>query len=102
MQKALDSLVDSGDLQVKEFGKAKVYLLNQGSIPQVDEKEMEKLQKKVAERKAEFVKTQGEVKDYQATLKEITAQLTDDQIKSEIEKYKKMVGLGCLYLLLLD
>jgi len=94
MQKALDNLVDSGELQVKEFGKAKVYLLNQSTIPQVDEKEMEKLKKKVAERKAELVKTQGEVKDYQATLKELTAQLTDDQIKSEIEKYKKLVLLA--------
>jgi 26S proteasome regulatory subunit, ATPase 3, interacting protein len=91
VQKALDALVDSGELQMKEFGKAKVYLLNQGSIPTVDEKDMERLKANLNKVKKEHDAVNEEVKDLNAMLKDLNSQLTDEQIEEEIKKYQKSV-----------
>lgn len=91
-QKALDSLVDEGQLQMKEFGKAKLYLLNQQNIPQVSAKEMEKLKDGMNKAKQEHTKLTEEVKEMGQYLKNLTNQLTNEQLDDEIEKYKKLVS----------
>lgn len=90
-QKALDNLVDSGELQAKEFGKAKIYLLNQQNIPQVSVEDMDKLKENLNEIKKEHTKLSEEVKEMNTYLKNLNNQLTNEQLTEEIEKYKKLV-----------
>lgn len=98
VQKALDALAESGELQMKEFGKARVYLLNQANIPTVDEKEMEKLKNDLAKAKKEHAAYELEAKEMRAQLKELEAQLTNEQLIEEIKKYEKMVNqsIACI------
>ena len=90
-QKALDSLVEEGQLQIKEFGKAKLYLLNQQNIPQISAKEMDKMKEGMNKVKQEHTKLTEEVKEMALYLKNLTAQLTNDQLDAEIEKYQQLV-----------
>jgi uncharacterized protein YlxW (UPF0749 family) len=88
----LDALVESGDLQSKDFGKSTVYLLNQATLPDVDEKEIEKMSNKLNSTKKEWESHNEEVKDLNAMIKDLNSQLTNEEIVLEIKKYEKMVG----------
>ena len=41
--RVLDSLVELGDIKVKEYGKQKIYCADQARLPKVDTKELEQM-----------------------------------------------------------
>ena len=81
MQKALDKLVEKEELQLKEFGKNKVYLLNQNAVPDFDEKDMAELKVRLAERKAEHNQLDEECKKLNKIIKDTSAQLTNEELE---------------------
>ena len=91
VQRILDSLTDAGELQMKEFGKAKIYLLNQKSIPDVNQAELDKISKEVQDLRTAHRELTEDVKSLTAELKDIQNQLTDEQLDAEIAKYEKLV-----------
>lgn len=91
VQRILDSLTDAGELQMKEFGKAKIYLLNQKSIPDVNQSELDQLTKEVQELRTAHRELTDEIKSLTAELKELQNAPTEEQLDAEIAKYEKMV-----------
>ncbi|KAL2233423.1 homologous-pairing protein 2 homolog [Sesamum indicum] len=82
VQKALDSLADSGKISFKEYGKQKIYLARQDqfNIPNNEElnqmkEENAKLQEQLNEQKKAIAEVEGEIKALQSnlTLEEIHA-----------------------------
>lgn len=80
VQKALDSLADSGKISFKEYGKQKIYMARQDqfNIPNTEElnqmkEENSKLQEQLAERKKAIAEVEAEIKALQSnmTLEEI-------------------------------
>jgi len=90
-QRALDALSDAGEIQMKEYGKSKIYLMNQKNIPDVDENEVDKLNKRLNKLKEEFATENDEYKEMQASLKSFQAQPTNAEVDADIEKYEKLV-----------
>nr|XP_043613385.1 homologous-pairing protein 2 homolog [Erigeron canadensis] len=91
IQKALDSLADSGKITFKEYGKQKIYLARQDQfqIPNTEElnqmkEENAKLQELVDEQKKENSQLEGEIKSLQSNL-------TLDEILSNDAKLRKQV-----------
>ena len=41
--RVLESLVESGDIKVKEYGKQKIYCADQSKLPKVDTKELDRM-----------------------------------------------------------
>lgn len=92
VQRILDSLASAGELQVKEFGKAKIYLLNQKNIPDVNQSELDEITKEVQELRTTHRQLTEEVKGLTAELKDLQNQPTDEQIDADIVKYENMVN----------
>lgn len=93
-QKALDALTEEGLLQAKEFGKATVYLLNQQNIPQVSAEELDKLKEKEKIKKQEHGKIADELKEMNSYLKNLTNQLSNEQLEAEIVKLTEEVRIS--------
>ena len=92
-QKILDQLTDEGDLQMKEYGKAKIYLINQKNIPKVDPAEMENLKTSLEAKKSEHAELTNEVKALKKKEADLNNQLTNDQLEEEIDKFENLVRL---------
>ncbi|KAL7091040.1 hypothetical protein ACP275_12G080400 [Erythranthe tilingii] len=107
VQKALDSLADSGKISFKEYGKQKIYLARQDQfdIPNNEElnqmkEENAKLQEQLSEGKKAIAEVEGEIKALQTnlTLEEIHArqiQLGDEvnQMEERLIKLRQGVTL---------
>lgn len=101
IQKALDSLADSGRISFKEYGKQKIYLARQDQfdIPNNEElnrmkEENAKLQEKLDEQRRAISEVEGEIKILQSnmTLEEIHnkgAKLSNEVMEME----KKLINL---------
>ncbi|CAI9096237.1 OLC1v1032332C1 [Oldenlandia corymbosa var. corymbosa] len=92
IQKALDTLADSGRISFKEYGKQKIYLARQDQfdIPDSEEltrmkEENAKLQEMISEQKKELSNIEGEIKALQSnlTLEEIRAR--EAKLRKEVE-----------------
>ncbi|XP_059649451.1 homologous-pairing protein 2 homolog [Cornus florida] len=75
VQKALDTLADSGRISFKEYGKQKIYMARQDQfdIPNTEElsrmkEENANLQQKLVKRKKEISEVEGEIKALQSNL----------------------------------
>jgi Fe2+ or Zn2+ uptake regulation protein len=90
-QRALDQLSEAGEIHMKEYGKSKIYLMNQKNIPDVDEQEVDKLNKTLNRLKEEFATEKEEYKEMQTSLKLYQAQPTNAEVDNEIEKYTKLL-----------
>lgn len=103
VQKALDSLADSGKISFKEYGKTKIYLARQDQfdIPNSEElaqmkEENAKLQQELEERKRAISEVEGEMKSLQSNLtleqiREREAKLRID-VKEIEDKLNKLRG----------
>ncbi|CAH9104670.1 unnamed protein product [Cuscuta epithymum] len=96
VQKALDSLAESGKITFKEYGKQKIYLARQDQfdIPDNDElirmkEENAKLQEMVDEQRRAISEVEGEIKALQSnlTLEEIRAR--EATIRNEAEEMER-------------
>ncbi len=85
-------MTEEGLLQAKEFGKNKVWLLNQQNIPQINAQELAELTDKLNTAKKEHDKLADEVKEMNGYLKNLQNQLTGEALSDEIAKYQKLVN----------
>lgn len=92
-QKVLDSLTDKGKLQAKDFGKAKIYLINQSLMPEADEGELQQLDADIQEKTSELNHLNSELKQLQQHYKEITTSMTTEQLISEVEKLNESLDI---------
>ncbi|KAK4399930.1 Homologous-pairing protein 2 [Sesamum angolense] len=101
VQKALDSLADSGKISFKEYGKQKLYLARQDqfNIPNNEElnqmkEENAKLQEQLNEQKKAIAEVEGEIKALQSnlTLEDIHAKRNKlgNEVKQMEEKLIKL------------
>ncbi|XP_021754294.1 homologous-pairing protein 2 homolog [Chenopodium quinoa] len=93
VQKALDSLADSGKIAFKEYGKQKIYIARQDQfeIPNSEElnqmkEQNAKLQEQVSEQKKAVSEVEGEIKSLQSnlTLEDMQAKL--GRLNTEVEE----------------
>ncbi|XVF86028.1 hypothetical protein PTKIN_Ptkin17bG0167700 [Pterospermum kingtungense] len=91
VQKALDTLADSGKISFKEYGKQKIYLARQDqfNIPNNEElasmkEENAKLQEQLQQQKKAIAEVEGEIKSLQSNL-------TLEQIRDKESKLRKEV-----------
>ncbi|PSR88261.1 Homologous-pairing protein [Actinidia chinensis var. chinensis] len=91
IQKALDTLADSGRISFKEYGKQKIYVARQDQfdIPNSEElnqmkEQNAKLQEKLDEQKREINEVEGEIKALQSNL-------TLEQIRTKEADLRKKV-----------
>lgn len=93
VQKALDSLADSGRIAFKEYGKQKIYIARQDQfeIPNSEElnhmkEENAKLQEQINEQKRAISELEGEIRTLQSnlTLEDIRAK--QEKLKTEVEE----------------
>ncbi|XP_058193952.1 homologous-pairing protein 2 homolog [Rhododendron vialii] len=103
VQKALDTLADSGRISFKEYGKQKIYLARQDQfdIPNSEElnqmkDENTKLQEKLSEQRRAISEVEGEIKALQSnlTLEQILAKEASlrKQVEEMEDKLTKMRG----------
>ncbi|OMJ81292.1 hypothetical protein SteCoe_18286 [Stentor coeruleus] len=88
MQKVLDKLVENGKFQSKEYGKVKIYLVNQQLIPEISQTELEELDHKIAELNEELETIRTEVKELQIQTKELENALSLEEIQKQLEDNK--------------
>lgn len=107
VQKILDKLTDIGKLQAKEYGKAKIYLLNQNLLPEVNESDLAQIDQDIVEKTEELGKLKEEIKEIQGQIKELDEELSNEELEEqlavlavdteelnkEIEEYK---NAGCV------
>ncbi|KAL4483257.1 hypothetical protein ABPG74_019283 [Tetrahymena malaccensis] len=91
LQKMLDGLVSKNKLTCKEFGKAKIYLMNQDLLPQVDKSELEQMQNDLNEKRVYLREIGEEIKELTKKIATYNKQLTNAQIQEEIVKNEKMI-----------
>eukprot|EP01016_Furgasonia_blochmanni_P023213 TRINITY_DN25129_c0_g1_i1.p1 TRINITY_DN25129_c0_g1~~TRINITY_DN25129_c0_g1_i1.p1 ORF type:complete len:189 (+),score=54.80 TRINITY_DN25129_c0_g1_i1:63-629(+) len=91
LQKILDQLSSDGQLKMKEYGKAKVYLLNQENIPEVDKGELENLNNELNKRREKMTQLNDKTKELNARLKEILSAPTNEQLNQELKNYENLL-----------
>lgn len=93
VQKALDSLADSGKIAFKEYGKQKIYIARQDQfeIPNAEElnhmkEENAKLQEQLNEQKRAVSELEGEIKTLQSNLTLEDMRTKMERLKIEVEE----------------
>lgn len=87
----MDDLTEAQILTCKEYGKAKIYLVNQELFQTTTPDELAVLDEQITERKAKYDELASEVKSLQAKLKEASVGMTNAELASEIASVKKEV-----------
>ncbi|CAH1431289.1 unnamed protein product [Lactuca virosa] len=99
IQKALDTLADSGKITFKEYGKQKIYLARQDQfqIPNTEElnqmkEENSKLQQILEEQKKANSQLEGEIKSLQSnlTLEEILS--NDKKLRNQVKEMEERLA----------
>ncbi|KAF9593159.1 hypothetical protein IFM89_020455 [Coptis chinensis] len=99
VQKALDSLSDSGKISFKEYGKQKIYIARQDQfdIPSSEEldqmkKDNAKLQQELEDQKRAISEVEGEIRALQSnlTLEEICAK--EVKLKTEVHEMEEKLS----------
>ena len=88
-QRICDELVADKILVLKEYGKAKIYVINQDLYPDTSTEDLEKLDDQIKVRKEEMDKFQAQLKELQAEFKKITVEPTNQELDDMIKKLEK-------------
>ena len=88
-QRICDELVADKILVLKEYGKAKIYVINQDLYPDTSTEDLEKLDDQIKVRKEEMDKFQAQLKELQAEFKKITIEPTNQELDDMIKKLEK-------------
>lgn len=91
-QRAADKLVTDGKLQSKDFGKSRVYLVNQASLPIPDQARLDRLDEEIKEKSTALAELKAEVKTMQQSLRDESAEMTDEELRSEIARLRAEVA----------
>ena len=89
VEKITEGLVEEKVLTVKEYGKSKIFMINQEIFPQVDQAVLNELDEQIRIRKEEVSALQTELKKLTDELKENTTELTNEQIEEELARLEK-------------
>lgn len=92
--KILDKLADQGKLQRKEFGKAKVYLIDQSSFEETSSEQLEKMDKENTELKNQHQDLAKAVNKATEDLQRILKEPTDQEIDSELLSLEKDIQVA--------
>lgn len=68
----MDQLVESQILTCKEYGKAKIYLINQDCFPETNPEQLKGLDEQIQVRKEEFNGLEENLKQAKEKLKEVS------------------------------
>lgn len=86
LQKILDKLTETNKLTTKDFGKVKIYLVNQELIPSSNESELLELESEIKQIEQEVDLIKNEVKEMQNQAKELENSLSLEEL---IEQFKE-------------
>ncbi|CAI2369696.1 unnamed protein product [Moneuplotes crassus] len=84
-QKILDALTEENILTCKEYGKAKIYLINQDIFPETTNEDLEKLDKEIDTKKKEFEELDAKLKSLNSDLRKIKIEPTNAELDAELE-----------------
>lgn len=90
LQKNLDKLVEKQKVLVKEYGKVKIFLINQKLIPEVNEIELEELDTQISELNNELESGKNEVKELQNRMKELKNTLSIEEVERQLDENRKV------------
>ena len=91
VQKKLDELILSKEIVVKEFGKSKVFMINQSNLQECNKEELEELNIIVNKKKLNYQEVNNENKKIQNSVKEISNELSNEGIELEIKNFSEKV-----------
>lgn len=99
--KAMENLAVAGKLLEKIYGKSKIYVVSQSVFVEVDEVEIEKMDKEIKDLSEKYEHSLNNLKKVKSELKTLTSSLTTSDAKtqvaatrSEAEDLKKRVQLA--------
>lgn len=84
--KILDHLTELGKVQAKDFGKARVYLVDQQGLPTSTDEELAELDAEITEKQAAVNEIAEEVKELKEKIKERGRLLTAAQLQDEVTR----------------
>jgi len=91
--KIMDLLVESSILTCKDYGKAKVYLINQDLFPETSQDQLTLLDDQIGVRKTEFEELSTKLKALKDKLKEVTdIGPTNQSISDDLAKHKSDIA----------
>ena len=86
LQKILDKLTEANKLTAKDFGKVKIYLVNQELIPASNESELLELESEIKQIEQEVESIKNEVKEMQNQAKELENSLSLEEITQQTKE----------------
>lgn len=78
--KATEHLVSLGKLLAKDFGKARLYLLNQSLLPAPDQATLDHLDEAIHLKTQELLEIKQDVRTNTQLLRDLSSQMTDEQL----------------------
>eukprot|EP00877_Chromochloris_zofingiensis_P007232 jgi/Chrzof1/2762/Cz11g28100.t1 len=91
-QKALDALVESGKVTVKEFGKTKIYLPPQAGLQVLSKEELDAKKSQASKLQQELQQEAQGVKELEQELKGWTTSLTEEEVLAKTKELAIKVG----------
>ncbi|KAK1263804.1 hypothetical protein QJS04_geneDACA011904 [Acorus gramineus] len=91
VQKALDSLSDSGQISFKEYGKQKIYIARQDQFNIPNSEELEQMKKENSKLQEELEKQNKAIGEVEAEIRALQSNLTLEQIRIKETKLKAEV-----------
>ncbi|BBN01594.1 26S proteasome regulatory subunit, ATPase 3, interacting protein [Marchantia polymorpha subsp. ruderalis] len=91
VEKILSTLGDKGQISFKEYGKQKIYLARQDQFEVPNAEELDRMRKENEQLQREINSSKTLISELEAELRSVQSNLTDKQIKLEMEKLNNEV-----------
>ena len=88
-QKIWDELWEDKILIVKEYGKTKIYMINQDIFPDASTEDLDRLDEQISVMKGEWEDLKNQLKELTVEVKRITSEPTNKELDDEIAKLEK-------------
>lgn len=88
----MDLLTESSILTCKEYGKAKVYLINQDMFPETSKEQLAMLDEQIQVRKEEYDALVIAQKAVEAEKKKASSGLTNEQLEAKLKEETEYVA----------
>ena len=85
-----DKLVSKDILTCKEYGKAKIYVINQKLFPETTNEQLSELDDQIKLRKDELAELLKTLEVDKLTLKKVCREMTNELIDSELERLEEL------------
>ncbi|KAL2905057.1 Homologous-pairing protein 2-like protein [Bienertia sinuspersici] len=91
VQKALDSLADSGKISFKEYGKQKIYIARQDQFEIPNSEELSHMKEQNAKLQEEINEQKRAVSELEGEIKTLQSNLTLQDMRSKLERLTKEI-----------